>query len=394
MFVMMGPYPQFFSGVDTTSTGLLAQKSTLLLTKTALTIFLIPPLFLNPNALAPRALWPLYLFLAVSLASTWWADDPYVSARGSFELALALIFAVSASTYLSPIGMAAVIYTALSGIVVFSAATALIMPSMGIHQPGDALQSIHAGLWRGVFAHKNLLGQLASVHFVLSLFLFRRTPWSTWLMLAMLVTSTITLTFAGSATGFAIAGGGILAWIAFTLTGRARLFTLFGGLVAILILALFRLDVAAVTAFILGRDATLTGRTAIWMRTIEQLEGRWLLGSGYVNTTELSDYLQRRFGSAVVDAHSGYLEVLSTLGLVGASALILLLGASLFAANRNASPRAPIMTVLATIPVMWIVGALSETSPFRPGNGLLLCALTATAILLRGNARDPRPRQI
>lgn len=388
MFLMMGAYPQLYAGgVDTTITGITPQKSAILPIKVLISLPLAYSALLMPKPLEINRLWPILLFVGLCGLSTIWSSAPYVTGRAAFELLLATSFALALSSRYTVSGIALTIYISLSMIVLASALTAILLPRYGIHNPGDMLQSVHAGHWRGVFGHKNLLGQLTSVHLVFALIYASYQKRHRYLNIVIAGISLLTLIMTNSATGYTITGVGILSWMIFLLPKTVRALALIFAAILASILGLLRIDLASAALGMLGRDATLTGRTAFWGRALDQLGDHWLLGRGYGNTSELGSYLQQRFGSGAVDVHSGYIDTLTTLGSVGLVLLLSLMLSSVIAANqrvdRVAEPYKAAKLSLAVLPLLWIVAALSEVSPVRPQNGLLLCALTAAATLMR-----------
>jgi exopolysaccharide production protein ExoQ len=88
----------------------------------------------------------------------------------------------------------------------------------------------------------------------------------------------------------------------------------------------FGVDFGAVLAPILGRDATLTGRTEIW-RTLVGMQASPLIGAGY-ESFWIGPRLQRVWESSVGminEAHNGYLQVYLNLGAMGLMLLFSLL---------------------------------------------------------------------
>jgi exopolysaccharide production protein ExoQ len=75
----------------------------------------------------------------------------------------------------------------------------------------------------------------------------------------------------------------------------------------------------------LGRDATLTGRTALWNRVLAMVEHPWF-GTGF-ESFWLGERLERMLGiyRGINQAHNGYIEVFLNLGWVGIGFLALVL---------------------------------------------------------------------
>jgi O-antigen ligase len=77
---------------------------------------------------------------------------------------------------------------------------------------------------------------------------------------------------------------------------------------------------------VFGKNSTLTGRTDIWLATINQIREKPLLGSGYMATWLPTDAatleIWDQFRWAIPNAHSAYLDVTLQLGLVGLGLLL------------------------------------------------------------------------
>src|SRR5262249_31076571 len=72
-----------------------------------------------------------------------------------------------------------------------------------------------------------------------------------------------------------------------------------------------------------GRNSTLTGRTAIWQQVV-RMSGNPVLGSGFESFwlgARLREFWENNHGSAINEAHNGYLEVYLNLGWCGAALL-------------------------------------------------------------------------
>jgi O-antigen ligase len=77
-----------------------------------------------------------------------------------------------------------------------------------------------------------------------------------------------------------------------------------------------------------GRDATLTGRTDLWDIAVEAIGERPVLGYGYKefwNPDGSSDRYKQVVGWEPSSSHNGFVEVALDLGLVGETALVLVL---------------------------------------------------------------------
>ena len=77
---------------------------------------------------------------------------------------------------------------------------------------------------------------------------------------------------------------------------------------------------------VFGKDSTLTGRTDIWLATLDLIKQKPLLGWGYMATWVPTDpqtaAIWEEFRWPVPNAHNAYLDVTLQLGLVGLGLLL------------------------------------------------------------------------
>jgi exopolysaccharide production protein ExoQ len=76
----------------------------------------------------------------------------------------------------------------------------------------------------------------------------------------------------------------------------------------------------------LGRDASLSGRTALWAQALEMSAGRPWIGHGYATfwprAQAAAARVSPRRGWPMRHPHNGFLEVLCELGLIGIAGLL------------------------------------------------------------------------
>ena len=198
-----------------------------------------------------------------------------------------------------------------------------------------------AGAWKGVFAHKNVLGHVMSVGVIVELYILtgttNRVVWHALLLcgcfaLVILSRSSTAILLAS----FYLAGASL-----FFLLQRAREY--FGVGLAILMVfgamiwAIYWTDPNSVFAF-LGSDATLTGRTQLWELVRHLISERPLLGWGYsamwLPTDPVAIAVSRAVGWWVPQAHNAILEVTLELGFVGLVIVLIFIAVSLWRSVR------------------------------------------------------------
>jgi O-antigen ligase len=190
----------------------------------------------------------------------------------------------------------------------------------------------------GVTTFKNELGMTTLICGLGTLWCFVRTlqdrekerRWQHLLAQAIILGQVIwTLHIANSVTSlscFAMAGTILVmasqSWVA---RRRVLVHLMVAGAISVSIFALF-FNSSGDMVESLGRNSTLTGRTAIWKEVIKLSNERPILGTGF-ETFWMGDRLQAvwRVEEGIQEAHDGYLEVYANLGWVGIATLALLI---------------------------------------------------------------------
>ncbi len=242
-----------------------------------------------------------------------------------------LIFTLSAMT-----GMAAVVALGRDGdavsrvllvaggvVVVSSYAGLVVFPDLARHT-ADSLEAQHAGLWRGVFVHKNLTGPVMAAFTFAGIYLFRR-GWR-WQGLLLGLAALFFMANTGSKTTLGLVPLVGLAVIVPGIVGLRRLvpalFVL--GLFAGTTVTLGIVFVPALKALAadLAPGLTYTGRTQLWAYAGEMIVHRPWTGYGYESfwgtplVTESDRYFDQDWDiSNIVHGHNGYLDIAVTLGL-------------------------------------------------------------------------------
>lgn len=328
-------------------------------------------------------LWPFLLIVAMIAASTLWSQSPGHTLRRSVSVVVLLLFVLSTIAGPGIVRFMRITVGVTLVLVVFSLAEAVLRPSIGF-DTGD-----YANAVRGVFPQKNvfgmalLCGALALSYVVLER---GRLRWSDgailFVLLVMLVLARsttsllLTLLCAGATVAFLwLDRGG--AWAATILlgvvTGGSAALLLFGALGTE---GLFEL---------IGKDASLTGRTFIWEEVWNSINQRPLLGIGYA-AFWIADSpgvlaIQERVQWAVPSAHSGYLEVLLQLGWAGAVLVMLLAAVTLLWAlvALARGPRRHAMWTLMLAGVLVILNQ-SESALLNPDLPMIFWLMVLVAL--------------
>jgi len=256
------------------------------------------------------------LLAAFAVLSALWSQDAVLSARRALPFALAAGFGL----YLAirrPLRKQLVLFeAAFLLLAVASAALALGFPPLGL----DASTG-HQGDWQGVFTQKNACGR--AMVFASAVVLAQGRV--TLRRAASLAVFAIVLGLSGSRGAWAIeailltiaACHGLLArYERVSRLGLASLVLAGGAGIAALGVAYFPL-----LATMMGRDPTLTGRTAIWAQVwIEILKRPWL-GYGFSafwrGAKGASFDVVAALKFVLFHAHNGFLEIWLELGIAG-----------------------------------------------------------------------------
>ncbi len=338
---------------------------------------------------------PLWALLAVTAASVLWSVAPDLTVRRVPALVLTTLAGVALAARFDWPELAEVLAASFAMIVVGCFLLAVLVPSWG------RMTSIFPGAWRGLWNDKNALGDHMTVGVcVLAAAAVmnpaRRRLWTGFavgatalIVLSTSKTSLITLVLGLAVLGlvFLVRRGGAAAVLAVFAT--VGVLALVAFLIAFERDALFRL---------LGKDATLTGRTRIWAGALRQIAQRPLLGFGYAAVWDDPSrwgpihWIMKDAKYRPPHAHNSWIEIRLALGWVGMAAFAAFFAqawaravAALFrggAAGRGAWLAAPFLAV-------WTVQSLTESVALGY-NDFTWVMLTAVAAAL-GRPR-PAPR--
>jgi O-antigen ligase len=218
-----------------------------------------------------------------------------------------------------------VIATGAIAVLVLSYVGLIIKPYAAIHQAAGA-EAIHAGLWRGIYQHKNIAGPVMASFAFAGILLVRadrkRLGW------AIIVAATLFVMNTGSKTS---AGLVPLAALMVLLPGIFGL-RLLAPLFFATTLALFGIFTIGFVLFepirefvlAIAPGTTYTGRTSLWAFAVEKISAAPLFGYGLESfwETAVAKGAENPFDLAwdvrlSVHAHNGYLDLALALGLPG-----------------------------------------------------------------------------
>ncbi|MEO1791286.1 MAG: O-antigen ligase [Cyanobacteria bacterium J06629_19] len=276
-----------------------------------------------------RCNWLIVALIVFTAVSFLWSDSPSLTLRrnvalvGTSFLGLYLASRYTFKEQLHLLGW-------LCGVTVASSiAFAVLVPQLGISVGS------HAGAWRGIFAHKNGLGDamvISSLTFLVLAIDAQRRKWLMWSALA----ASVALVFLSESVGSLLSLAVPLTAFPIYRSLRWR----YSQLVPFVLLVLLVSSVSAGWLWLnfdqvmisLGKDPSLTGRTEIWSLTIDSILRQPWLGYGYKTFWQdglegPSAYVFRAMGVGEYlppHAHNGILQLSLDIGVVGV--VIFLLG--------------------------------------------------------------------
>jgi exopolysaccharide production protein ExoQ len=266
----------------------------------------------------------LYAFLGLAGASVLWSTSRTQSVKACGSVLIAVMAALTFSKFPVSDQRAILMRTSLL-ILVASALLALVAPQLVVSA------DTRGHFWQGVFTTKNVLGRFAAVSALNSgLFIVARrvkVPKRPSLLatLLSLSLSVIALMLSGSASALVVVMGTLLAAVLLLLArGMSRPVALaYSLLIAIGYIA--AATVAArnfsMLAPLVGRDASLSGRTQLWQLATTYADSRPLLGYGFgaffAEGSQTRTALSAHLGFDVVHAHNFILDLRLELGWIG-----------------------------------------------------------------------------
>ncbi len=269
--------------------------------------------------------WYLLLVPILALLSTAWSPDPALTFRRALAFSGTILFGLSLASAYGPRDAAILVCRGLTVAVLMSLCFVLLLPRYGVHQAFDAVQAVHAGSWRGIFAHRNTLGLWTAAALVFQLAIGRESLGGTIPWVAAVTMTLACVLGTGSSAGLAISALASLFYFSLVSTAwqtlRMRVIVAAAALVIALVVATFFDEIAAFSLALLGRDNNLTGRTILWYYVLQLIgEYNWFFGLGYyAGMLDLGERLANATGVLFVNIHNGYLECLVYLGVIGLS---------------------------------------------------------------------------
>jgi exopolysaccharide production protein ExoQ len=356
-----------------------------------------------------RRAWPLVGLTLLPLISVLWSQAPDASLRRAIALILTSAFAFFVVVRFNPRTIFNLLAIAFAVFVVVGILAAAI-PGVGITPSGQ-----YAGSWRGLAGQKNVFARAVALAVaVLPAAVVLGLIGRRGLTLAVSVFALGLLVLSQSATSLvsAFAGVAIGTTLYVALGGRI------GGSKLRPELGITFLLIAAVTGALavtygwtaileaLGRDPTLTGRTKLWDWAIDANSGREWLGSGYrsfwinANTKyffEVFAWSQGPEGrsesfAGPEHAHNGFVDTYLELGLLGVTALALMVISALAVLRRAfLSGDSKVGFIFAVILSFLLIYSITERSILQQSEDLWFLFILLYLLTIKETILERRP---
>jgi len=196
------------------------------------------------------------------------------------------------------------------------------------------------GIWRGVAAHKNTLGQISliSVIFFTAIFKKEHSPKSQTIVAMLIILATVLLIGSQSSTSiFTFLILFVLAAIllidkVFEPIGIRKTVSLFIISVFMVMFITIMLTVPEVIEAAVGstgKDLTFTGRVDLWADIWEEAKKHLFIGTGFqgywVVTSARVEQLFEVYTWLPTQAHNGFLDIINEVGIIGVFIFLILL---------------------------------------------------------------------
>jgi len=258
---------------------------------------------------------PLILaFVAWGIMTTVWSEDPMLSLRRTLGLACTVALGFFLGMRFELKELLRIVAWALAIVVLASIAAGIFIPSF-------AIQYNLSGAWRGVFVQKNTMARVIGVAVMVFTYLLLESRRNRLLSAVLLFLSIALSVLSRSVTVIIVAflTVSLLAYLKLRLRPAQSValfaFVLLLGLGA----TLFVLGNSDSILALIGKDASLTGRTDLWQMSVAAVLQRPLLGAGWdvFWMGPEADAIRNAVHWQTPHAHNAFLDLALNTGLVG-----------------------------------------------------------------------------
>lgn len=267
-----------------------------------------------------QQLW-LFALIVWAWMTTFWSVDPNTTQMRALAIFMSGLCALGLRTRFDAMMLVRIVAIALT----VGSSLSVIQFMRGDPMVWDSLAWV--GL-RGVFTHKNLLGQCCVMALILGAGLMLNRGADRWLGVVVVLFALRALWLSKSATGLAAGAIGlallglIVALFSPRIPRMLKPWLAIASGAAALTAIVFKDQVIA----LLGRESTLTGRDEIWEFALDRIREAPMLGHGfraYFTAPGNDQFIKAYFkGQQYDQAHSSVLQTMLDLGLVGFALLV------------------------------------------------------------------------
>lgn len=258
--------------------------------------------------------------LLLTAASYFWSIAPDLTLRRFPALGFTTLAGVALAARWRWRTLAEIIAVAMAVMAVASLLLGALLPDMG------RMQEIFPGAWRGLWLEKNGLGNTmvmaAGVMTAAGVMVPERRR--LWFALTAIPLALIVLSTSKTALIVLVLSMASMAFVALVKAGPLRaVIVTWLAVVGVIAAALLIITQTEFFFELLGKDATLTGRTEIWSGVMEQMADHPWRGFGYgavwddPSVTGPKAWIGHQAKFIPANAHSGWLEIYISLGLGG-----------------------------------------------------------------------------
>ena len=313
----------------------------------------------------------LVIVFVLPLLSSFWSISPDVSARRAMALLMTGLFCVYIATRLSPDEFLRRLL-----LVLFAGGVASL--AYTVVSPGTAIEHslINTGSWKGVYGHKAILGRIAAVAVMVSIYVKPRFRWERimrWATIAIFLFLSIKSQSRASWL-MMIASLGIVLILSAVRTPRLSRGLKIGiGTALAAIIAIGALGTFDQLVALVGRDETFSGRVTLWNGAITTaMRTHPLLGAGYrafwteTGASAVRTYIAN-WGGLPAQGHNGYLDIWLELGVVGLAvfAAFALVTCYRLAKRVLQEPREPAWAAMSVFFFIFLLNNASVTVAFK-----------------------------
>lgn len=266
-----------------------------------------------------------WVFLMFIPLSKFWSVKPDETMSGAIGMAGTVMFGVYIASRYTAKQQFNLLVLFCGVVSVLSLLTAILFPYYGI------MAAKHAGAVRGIFTHKNMFSPIMVLSTSVFLLKLKMNDFDKRFILGGLGLSFLLLLVSRSSSGLLnsiILMSFITVLEVFRLRSKYFLLGIFSIATLIFFIYAWSGTIAEfVLVDLLGKDMTFTGRTDIWPFMIDMIRERPWLGYGFNGFWHgihgKSFYVIHAMRWDVPSAHNGYIDLIISLGIVGASLLFL-----------------------------------------------------------------------